>query len=93
MVEVLREHGRAPVAGPDTEPGQGLDIGLGRVCGGAVAAVWLGTSLELCSTTLAPHELDDAALGRGRGLELVAQIMALTPGPPTALSEISQGGI
>jgi hypothetical protein len=50
------------------------EVSVGRVCGGRVAAVWRGDSLELVSVTLEPFELSDAALCRSRALAFVAEI-------------------
>ena len=50
------------------------EISIGRVCGGRVAAVWLGDSLEVLSVTLEPFELSDAGLCRSRALAFVAEI-------------------
>jgi hypothetical protein len=50
------------------------EISIGRVCGGRVAAVWLGDSLEVLSVTLEPFELSDAALCRTRALAFLAEI-------------------
>ena len=47
---------------------------VGRACGGRVAVVWLGESLELASLVLEPHELDDAHAARSRALEFVADV-------------------
>jgi hypothetical protein len=52
----------------------GLEVSLGRVCGGRVCGVFLGDSLEVVSFTLEPHELDDANAGRERALEFVARL-------------------
>lgn len=51
-----------------------LEVSVGRVCGGRVSGVYLGDSLEICSFTLEPFELDDAELGALRALEFVAQL-------------------
>jgi hypothetical protein len=52
-------------------------VSVGRVCGGRVAAVYLGDALEVCSFMLEPFELDDAELGKQRALEFVAQLQLL----------------
>jgi hypothetical protein len=49
-------------------------ISLGQVCGGRVAAVWLGDGLEVVSCTLEPHELDDPEHCRSRALEFLAAL-------------------
>jgi hypothetical protein len=49
-------------------------ISLGRVCGGRLAAVWLGDGLEVVSCTLEPHELDNPELCRSRALEFLGQL-------------------
>ena len=54
-----------------------LEVSVGRVCGGRVSGVYLGESLEVCSFTLEPFELDDAELGRARALEFVARLRSL----------------
>jgi hypothetical protein len=51
-----------------------VEVSLGRVCGGRVSGVYLGDSLEVCSFTLEPFELDNAELGSQRALEFVAQL-------------------
>jgi hypothetical protein len=53
------------------------EISIGRVCGGRVAAVWLGDSLEVLSVTLEPFELSDEDLCRTRALAFVAEIQQL----------------
>jgi hypothetical protein len=50
------------------------EVSVGRICGGRVAAVWFGDSLEVVSVTLEPFELSDAALCRSRALAFVAEI-------------------
>ena len=50
------------------------EISVGRVCGGRVAAVWLGDSLEVVSVMLEPFELSDEALCRSKALAFVRQI-------------------
>ena len=57
-----------------------IEVSLGRVCGGRVSGVYLGDSLEVCSFTLEPFELDDAELGAQRALEFVADLRALLAG-------------
>jgi hypothetical protein len=54
-----------------------LEVSVGRVCGGRVSGVYLGDSLEVCSFTLEPFELDQAELGEQRALEFVAQLREL----------------
>jgi hypothetical protein len=54
-----------------------IEISLGRVCGGRVSGVYLGDSLEVCSFTLEPFELDQAELGEQRALEFVADLHEL----------------
>jgi hypothetical protein len=49
-------------------------LSVGRVCGGRVAAVYLGDSLEVASLTLEPSELDDAHLAHSRAVHFVAQL-------------------
>jgi hypothetical protein len=49
-------------------------VSLGRVCGGRVAAVWLGDGLEVVSCTLEPFELDNPELCRSRALEFLEQL-------------------
>jgi hypothetical protein len=51
-----------------------LEVSVGRVCGGRVSGVYLGDSLEICSFTLEPFELDNAELGALRALDFVAQL-------------------
>jgi hypothetical protein len=51
-----------------------IEVSVGRVCGGRVSGVYLGDSLEVCSFTLEPFELDNAELGAQRALEFVAQL-------------------
>jgi hypothetical protein len=51
-----------------------IEVSLGRVCGGRVSGVFLGGSLEVCSFTLEPFELDRAEIGEQRALEFVAQL-------------------
>jgi hypothetical protein len=55
-----------------------LEVSVGRVCGGRVSGVYLGDSLEICSFTLEPFELDNAELGAQRALEFVAQLRELS---------------
>ncbi len=55
----------------------GLEVSVGQICGGRVAAVWLGDCLELVSCTLEPFELSDAVLCRTRALQFVAEIQAI----------------
>ncbi len=50
------------------------EISIGRVCGGRVAAVWLGDSLEVLSVTLEPFELSDAELCRLKALAFLNQV-------------------
>ena len=57
-----------------------LEVSVGRVCGGRVSGVYLGETLEICSFTLEPFELDDTELGAQRALEFVAQLHELTCG-------------
>ena len=54
-----------------------IEVSVGHVCGGRVSGVYLGDSLEVCSFTLEPFELDDAEVGRARSLEFVAELRAL----------------
>jgi hypothetical protein len=54
-----------------------LEVSVGRVCGGRISGVYLGESLEVCSFTLEPFELDDSELGQARALEFVAELRAL----------------
>jgi hypothetical protein len=54
-----------------------IEVSLGRVCGGRVSGVYLGDSLEVCSFTLEPFELENAGLGEQRALEFVAQLREL----------------
>ena len=54
-----------------------LEVSVGRVCGGRVSGVYLGDSLEICSFTLEPFELDNPELGAQRALEFVAQLREL----------------
>jgi hypothetical protein len=54
-----------------------LEVSVGRVCGGRVSGVYLGDSLEICSFTLEPFELDNAELGAQRALEFVLQLRGL----------------
>jgi hypothetical protein len=49
-------------------------ISLGRVCGGRVAAVWLGDDLEVVSCTLEPFELNNPELCRSRALEFLERL-------------------
>jgi hypothetical protein len=51
-----------------------IEVSLGRVCGGRVSGVFLGDSLEVCSFTLEPFELENAKLGEQRALEFVGQL-------------------
>jgi hypothetical protein len=55
----------------------GVEVSVGRVCGGRVSAVYLGDALEVCSFTLEPFELDDAELGTQRALGFVAELQQL----------------
>ncbi len=55
----------------------GDSVSVGRVCGGRVAAVWLGSSLEVVSCTLEPFELSDEKLCRDRGLAFVAEVKCI----------------
>lgn len=54
-----------------------IEVSLGRVCGGRVSGVFLGDSLEVCSFTLEPFELEDAEVGTQRALEFVWQLREL----------------
>jgi hypothetical protein len=54
-----------------------LEVSVGRVCGGRVSGVYLGDSLEVCSFTLEPFELDNAELGARRALEFLARLREL----------------
>jgi hypothetical protein len=51
-----------------------IEISLGRGCGGRVSGVYLGDSLEVCSFTLEPFELENAEVGTQRALEFVGQL-------------------
>jgi hypothetical protein len=54
------------------------EISVGRICGGRIAAVWLGESLEMVSITLEPFELSDAELCQSRGIAFLNQIRECT---------------
>jgi hypothetical protein len=60
----------------DSDIGE-VEISVGRVCGGRVSGIFLGDSLEVCSFTLEPFELDQAELGEQRALEFVVQLREL----------------
>jgi hypothetical protein len=71
FLEVLAE---AALPGP---------VSVGRVCGGRVAAVWLGASLQVVSSTLEAHELDDPAAAAKAATAFVAGVLEALSGGST----------
>jgi hypothetical protein len=55
----------------------GIEASIGKICGSRISAVWLGDALEVVSVTLEAAELDDADLGKARGLTFVEEVTAL----------------